>query len=83
MSQRVFSLGIFKQAGTVNENGDERAEQQAKSGGGKCAERKALEHFVQRNQQSAEAEADDHADQRAVFLADEFRPDLADGVAGQ
>ena len=78
-----FFLGIFEQAGTVNEDRDEHAEQEAKGRCRKGAERKALEHFVQRNQQSAEAEADDHADERAVFLADEFRPDLADGVAAR
>ena len=75
-------VGIFEQAGMVNQQRDHRAEQQAESRGGKSAERKALEHFVHGDHQAAEAEADEHAEQPALcWVADEFRPHLADGVA--
>jgi hypothetical protein len=37
-----------------------RAEQQAERNGGKSAERKTFQHFVHGDQQSAEAEADEH-----------------------
>ena len=66
----------------VHQQGDQRAEQQAEGGGRKGAERKALEHFVHGDEQSAEAETDEHAQNAVVRLADEGRR-LADGITGQ
>ena len=75
-----LAVGIFKQAGAVDEQRHNRAEQQAKGGRRKGAERKSLEHFVHGDEQAAEAEADHHAENIAMFFADKFGAHLADGV---
>ena len=67
-----FAVGVSKQAGMVHQQRDQPAEQQPERRGGKRAERKAFQHFVHGNEQSAEAEADDHAKDAAVLLADIF-----------
>ena len=59
-------------------DGDGGAQKQPKGGGGEGAQGKAFEHFVNGDEQSAKAEADEHALRRAV---DQVRPQLADGVA--
>ena len=45
----------------IHQPGDQRADQQPKGGGGKGAQRKALQHFVNGNQQRAKAETNDES----------------------
>ena len=56
---RIF--GVLEQTRTVDEQGDNSAEEEAEGGGGEGAERETLEHFIHGNHQPAEAESDDHA----------------------
>ena len=56
-----------------------RAQNQAEGGGGEGAQGKALEHFVNGDEEPAEAETNDHS---LLRVRDEVRPDLGDGVAG-
>ena len=73
-------IHLFEQTGAVNEQGHHRAEQQPESRGGKRAQRKALEHFVHRDHQPAEAEPDDQAEEAGRGIRHEAGEHLADGV---
>ena len=70
---------MFEEAGPIDEQGDEAAQQEAKSGSRKGAQGKALEHFIDRNHQPTEPEADDAAQQPAMRVDDIFLAHLADG----
>ena len=78
MSQRGFFVGVLKQAGVVHEHVDHRAEHQAEARGGKRPQRKPLEHFVHRDHQTAETEADIIPNMLAAGNFDELLPYLAD-----
>ena len=70
---------VVKQAGLVNQQGDQGSEQQAERGGGKRPERKPFHHLVHGDQESAKTESSERPPKAAI---DQFRPHLTDGVAG-
>src|ERR1019366_1122991 len=77
---RLF-LDVFEEAGAVDEESDDRAQEQAEGSRRKGPQRKALEHLVEGDHQPAEAETDDHANKSAIVEADVLRAHLANGEA--
>ena len=77
---RGLLLDVLEQAGLVDEQGDDGAQEQAEGRRGKGAQGEALEHFVHGDHQPAEPKANHDAQQPAVREADKLRPHLADGV---
>src|SRR5581483_6415549 len=73
---------IFKEAGVVDEERDDGAQQQAESGGRKSAQGKTLEHFVDGDQQAAKTKAGGGAQQGAVRDLDQLGAHLADRPTG-
>jgi len=64
----------------VDQQRDDRAKHRPKVIEENGAQRKPFTQFVHGDHQSPKPEANGHAQKLAVFLCDEFRPHLADGV---